>query len=298
MAETAQTGTINVTLPDGKRLEVPAGSTIRDVAFRIGAGLGRACLGGKINDDPEVDDLRYVLDRDCRIQIVTDKTPDGLSVIRHSASHIMADAICRVWPDAKLTIGPATADGFYYDIDLDTKITPEVPAAHRSRDGEDRRGRHPVRAVRDSARRGAQDLRRGRREVQGRTDRGLRPEGRDQRLPPRRRQLRGSLPRPARPDDRTPEGVQAALARRRVLARRREQPDAPARLRHRVRRRRRSSTSTWRSSRRRRPAITASSARSSTCFHVPPIAPAMPFFLPKGAGRLQRPHRVHARAST
>jgi threonyl-tRNA synthetase len=116
---------IHVTLPDGKRLEVPSGSTIREVALRIGPGLGKACLGGKTDDDPEIKDLRHRLDRDVRLRILTDKDKEGLEVIRHSASHIMADAICKLWPDAKLTIGPATDDGFYYDIDLDTRLTPE-----------------------------------------------------------------------------------------------------------------------------------------------------------------------------
>jgi threonyl-tRNA synthetase len=123
MTEAAQT--LHVTLPDGKVLDVPHGSTIRDVAFKIGPGLGKACLGGKIDGGSEILDLRYRLTKDCKLSIVTDKTPDGLHVIRHSASHIMADAITKVWPDAKLSIGPATDEGFYYDIDLETRLVPE-----------------------------------------------------------------------------------------------------------------------------------------------------------------------------
>lgn len=125
MSEIATTGVIHVTLPDGKRLEVPAHSTIREVALRIGPGLGKACLGGKIDDEPDIKDLRYRIDRDVRLRILTERDPEGVEVIRHSASHIMADAICRLWPEAKLTIGPATDDGFYYDIDLDTRLTPD-----------------------------------------------------------------------------------------------------------------------------------------------------------------------------
>jgi threonyl-tRNA synthetase len=116
---------LRVTLPDGKVLELPSGSTIRDVAFKIGPGLGKACLGGKLDGNKEILDLRYRLPGDCRIEIVTDKSPDGLEVIRHSASHIMADAITKLWPQVKLTIGPATDDGFYYDLDLDVRLTPE-----------------------------------------------------------------------------------------------------------------------------------------------------------------------------
>ncbi len=125
MSDRASSAAVTVTLPDGRSMEVPYGATIRDVAFKIGPGLGKACLGGKLDGSKEVLDLRYPVTRNCKIEIVTDKTPDGLSVIRHSASHIMADAICKLWPSVKLTIGPATDEGFYYDIDLDTKLTPD-----------------------------------------------------------------------------------------------------------------------------------------------------------------------------
>ncbi|HYC77449.1 MAG TPA: threonine--tRNA ligase, partial [Planctomycetota bacterium] len=116
---------LHVTLPDGKVLDVPYGSTIRDVALKIGPGLGKACLGGKIDDGKEIVDLRRPLTADCRLSIVTDKSPDGLEVIRHSASHVMADAIVRLWPEVKLTIGPATDEGFYYDIDLPVRLVPD-----------------------------------------------------------------------------------------------------------------------------------------------------------------------------
>jgi threonyl-tRNA synthetase len=116
---------LNVRLPDGKVLQVPPGATIRDVALKIGPGLGKACLGGKIDGGSEVLDLRYRLKGDCTIEIVTDKTADGVAVLRHSASHIMADAITKLWPEVKLTIGPSTDEGFYYDVDLETRITPE-----------------------------------------------------------------------------------------------------------------------------------------------------------------------------
>jgi threonyl-tRNA synthetase len=96
---------LNVRLPDGKVLQVPP--------------------GGKIDGGSEVLDLRYRLKGDCTIEIVTDKTADGVAVLRHSASHIMADAITKLWPEVKLTIGPSTDEGFYYDVDLETRITPE-----------------------------------------------------------------------------------------------------------------------------------------------------------------------------
>ncbi len=125
MSETASNDPVKVTLPDGRVLEMPKGCSIRDVAFRIGSGLGKACVGGKIDGGAEILDLRFALVRDCSLSIVTADSKDGLEVVRHSASHIMADAICRLWPQAKLSIGPSTDDGFYYDIDLDAKVLPE-----------------------------------------------------------------------------------------------------------------------------------------------------------------------------
>ena len=116
---------IKVTLPDGRVLEVPEGSTIRDVGFQIGKRLGEAAVGGRLDGEPEIQDLRTILDRDVALQIVTNDSPDGLEVIRHSAAHIMADAVLKLWPEAKLAIGPAVDDGFYYDIDLGVRISPD-----------------------------------------------------------------------------------------------------------------------------------------------------------------------------
>ncbi len=116
---------IRVTLPDGSVREVDHGATVQDVAFQIGTGLGKATVGGRLDGEATILDLRTPLDRDCSLEIVTAQTPDGHEVIRHSAAHIMADAICQLWPDAKLAIGPAIQDGFYYDIDLEHRISPE-----------------------------------------------------------------------------------------------------------------------------------------------------------------------------
>lgn len=124
MAETAQQQ-IQVTLRDGSIKEVAKGSTIRDVAYVIGEGLGKATVGGRLGDDKAIRDLRTVLDADCTLDLVTATSNDGQDVIRHSAAHIMADAILNLWPDAKLGIGPSVKDGFYYDIDLEHRITPE-----------------------------------------------------------------------------------------------------------------------------------------------------------------------------
>ena len=116
---------VRVTLPDGSVREVDRGTTIAELAYKIGPGLGKATVGGRIDGDPEIRDLRTPLTSDISIEIVTANSKDGLEVIRHSAAHIMADAILSIWPDARLGIGPAIEDGFYYDIDLKHRLTPE-----------------------------------------------------------------------------------------------------------------------------------------------------------------------------
>ncbi|RJP35424.1 MAG: threonine--tRNA ligase [Phycisphaerales bacterium] len=107
-----------------------AGATTFDVATRIGAGLARAAVAGKVSqgdDEPVVYDLHRPLPGDCRLTILTasDDDPDALSVLRHSAAHVMAEAICKLHPAARLVYGPPLEDGFYYDIDLAESITPE-----------------------------------------------------------------------------------------------------------------------------------------------------------------------------
>ena len=114
-----------VILPDDNTLEMPDGSTVADVAARIGSRLSRDAIAGKING--EIVDLTFPLPQTCRIEILTPRVdnPDSLHVIRHSAAHVMAEAICSIWPATKLVYGPPIDNGFYYDIDLDTPIKPE-----------------------------------------------------------------------------------------------------------------------------------------------------------------------------
>ena len=111
--------TIQITLPDGSVREMPAGTTGLDLARSIGKGLAKAAVAIKV--DGEVRSLQLPLDQDGRVEIVTRDTPEGLHVIRHSAAHVLADAVKRLRPAAKLWKGPAIDDprfGFYYDIDL------------------------------------------------------------------------------------------------------------------------------------------------------------------------------------
>ena len=113
-----------VHLPDGSARSLPDGASARDLAQSIGAGLARAAVAARV--DGEVRDLSRPLPDGARVEILTKKDRDALEVLRHSAAHLMADAILRLFPGAELTIGPVVEDGFYYDIHLpDGTITPE-----------------------------------------------------------------------------------------------------------------------------------------------------------------------------
>ncbi len=112
-----------ITLPDGSALEVPDGAPVRQVAEQIGPGLAKAALAARI--DGRLVDLSAPVADSAQVQIVTAKDEDGLDLIRHSCAHVMAEAICTLWPETKLVYGPTVEDGFYYDIDLDEPIRPD-----------------------------------------------------------------------------------------------------------------------------------------------------------------------------
>ncbi|WP_172863925.1 threonine--tRNA ligase [Halorubrum trapanicum] len=114
MSETDAEAEVTVVLPDGSELTVPAGSTVEDVAFEIGPGLGRDTVAGKI--DGELVEKHAEVHDGARIEIVTDQSDEYLTVLRHSAAHVFAQALQRLHPEATLTIGPPTDDGFYYDV--------------------------------------------------------------------------------------------------------------------------------------------------------------------------------------
>ena len=112
---------IVVTLPDGSELAVEEGSTVEDVAFEIGPGLGRDTVAGVVDGD--LVDKATPLSDGADLVIVTEDSEEYLRVVRHSAAHVFAQALQRLHPEAKLAIGPATDDGFYYDVtgvDLDS----------------------------------------------------------------------------------------------------------------------------------------------------------------------------------
>jgi len=118
---------VAVTLPDGSVLEIEAGSTVEDVAFEIGPGLGRDTVAGVADGD--LVDKHTSLHEDCELEIVTADSEEYLRVLRHTAAHVFAQALRRLHPEAKLAIGPPTDDGFYYDVtdvDLDQEDLAEI----------------------------------------------------------------------------------------------------------------------------------------------------------------------------
>ena len=112
---------MKVTLKDGSFKEYAQPMAVIDIAKDISEGLARMACVAEI--DGEVKDLRTIVDKDCTLNIFTAKDPEGLAALRHTASHVMAQAIKRIWPGTKLAIGPSIADGFYYDIDRDEPVT-------------------------------------------------------------------------------------------------------------------------------------------------------------------------------
>ena len=112
-----------VTLPDGKALEVQDGLTAGSIVEKIGAKLARDAIAVKI--DGQAVDLGTPVKGRITFQVITSDTKEGLQIMRHSCAHVMAEAICCIWPQAELVYGPTVEDGFYYDIDLDEPVRPE-----------------------------------------------------------------------------------------------------------------------------------------------------------------------------
>ena len=106
---------MKITLKDGSSKEYSEAKSVYEIAKDISEGLARAACAGEV--DGEIVDLRTVLDKDCTLNIITASDEEGLRVIRHTASHVLAQAVKNLFPDAKITIGPAIDDGFYYDFD-------------------------------------------------------------------------------------------------------------------------------------------------------------------------------------
>ena len=114
---------IRITLPNGDVLDLPRGSSAGDVAAKIGPGLAKAALAAVVNG--ETVGLMEPIDEDAEIRILTDRDPEALAVLRHSAAHVLATAVRQLRPGAGIGFGPAIDDGFYYDFDVDEPFTPE-----------------------------------------------------------------------------------------------------------------------------------------------------------------------------
>ena len=265
-------------------MALSAGTSLRAIAEGIGPRLAKDALAGKI--DGKVVDLAAPVLRDAKVEIVTPKSPDASSFYRHSTAHLMAHAVKRLFPTAKFGIGPTIENGFYYDID------PERPSRPRtSRRSKPRWARSSPRTPRSSASRcrgrGHRDLRGPERDLKVEIIQGI-P---DDRVTFYRQKDFVDLCRGRTCPRRADRRLQAARNRRRLLAGRREEPDAPAHLRRLL-------SSTQKELDEYLKRLEEAKARDHRklgkeldLFSFHPIAPACPFFHPKGAHHLQPPHR-------
>ncbi|MDP2210951.1 MAG: TGS domain-containing protein, partial [Candidatus Aquicultor sp.] len=118
---------MNVVLPDGAKIELDTGANVYDLAGKIGARLQKAAVAAIVND-VTVDLGTGLADGD-RVSIITESSAEGIDIMRHSMSHVMAQAVMRLYPNVKLGIGPTIQDGFYYDLDLEKRISvDDLPA--------------------------------------------------------------------------------------------------------------------------------------------------------------------------
>ncbi|ARA98849.1 MULTISPECIES: threonine--tRNA ligase [Geobacillus] len=114
---------IRITFPDGAKKEFPSGTSTEDIAASISPGLKKKAIAGKLNG--RFVDLRTPLQEDGELVIITQDMPEALDILRHSTAHLMAQAIKRLYDNVKLGVGPVIENGFYYDIDMEHKLTPD-----------------------------------------------------------------------------------------------------------------------------------------------------------------------------
>src|SRR5918992_690701 len=114
---------LTLQLPDGSEREVPAGTPAADVVRSIGERLARDAVAVQVNG--EVQDLATPLRTGGPFRVLTERDPEALAVLRHSAAHVLATAVRRLRPDAKIGFGPAIEDGFYYDFEVTQPFTPD-----------------------------------------------------------------------------------------------------------------------------------------------------------------------------
>ena len=114
---------IKVTLPDGSEIEIEKGTTGEELAKKLSKKLYKKSIAMKIDD--KLVDLADPIEKNCKIQFITEDDPEALEILRHSCAHVMAEAVKELFPEAKVTIGPAIENGFYYDFDYERPFTPE-----------------------------------------------------------------------------------------------------------------------------------------------------------------------------
>ena len=114
---------IEITLPDGSKRPFEHPVTVQDVAASIGAGLAKATLAGKV--DGKLVDASFPIDHNASLEIVTEKSPEALEILRHSTAHLLAQAVQRLYPGAQVTIGPVIDNGFFYDFAYERPFTPD-----------------------------------------------------------------------------------------------------------------------------------------------------------------------------
>ncbi|WP_372873031.1 threonine--tRNA ligase [Shewanella sp.] len=120
-----------ITLPDGSQRAFANPVSTLDVAADIGPGLAKACIAGRVNG--ELKDACDLINEDASLSIITARDEEGLEILRHSCAHLLGHAIKQLWPETKMAIGPVIDNGFYYDVDLDHKLTAEDIAALEKR---------------------------------------------------------------------------------------------------------------------------------------------------------------------
>ena len=131
-----------ITLPDGSHREYPQPVTVADIAASIGPGLARAALAGRVNG--KLVDTSFRVEQDAEIAIITDKSPEGIEIIRHSTAHLLAQAVKELFPEAQVTIGPVIENGFYYDFAFKRGFTEEDLAKIEQRMHEIAKRDYPV----------------------------------------------------------------------------------------------------------------------------------------------------------
>ena len=219
-----------ITLPDGSQKQFDHPVTVAEVAASIGPGLAKPRSPARWTASWWISS--YLIDADANLSIVTERDAEGLEIIRHSTAHLLAQAVKELFPDAQVTIGPVIEDGFYYDFAYKRPFTPEDLAAIEKRMEElaARTSQSSARVMqRDEAVKFFRDMGE---KYKAEIIASIPADRSHLAVPPGR--LHRSVPRAARALHRQAQGLQADEGGRRLLARRFQERDAAAHLRHRL----------------------------------------------------------------